>query len=41
MDYVPKMITKRDMRCYDLPYVPAEGGSRLRATIRFAHRRSQ
>ena len=41
MDYVPKNNTKRDMRCLELPYVTAEGGSRLRATLRFAQRRSQ
>ena len=29
MDYVPKIITKRDMRCCEFPYVTAEGGSRL------------
>ena len=34
MDYVTKINTKRDMRCLELPYVIAEGGSRLRA--RFA-----
>ena len=33
MDYVPKINTKRDMRCCELPYVTAEGGSRLRATL--------
>ena len=31
MDYVPKTNTKRDMRCCDLQYVTAEGGSRLRS----------
>ena len=41
MDYVPKINTKRDMRCCGLLYVTSEGGSRLRATIRFAQRRLQ
>ena len=41
MDYVSKINTERDMRCLELPYVAAEGGSRLRATLRFAQRRSQ
>ena len=41
MDYVPKINTKRDMRCLELPYVTTEGGSRLRATLRFAQRHSQ
>ena len=40
MDYVPKINTKEDMRCVELPYVTAEGGSRLRETLRFAQRRS-
>ena len=29
MDQVPKINTKRDMRCCELPYVTEEGGSRL------------
>ena len=41
MDYVPKINTKRDMRCCELPYVTAEGGSRLQATLRTVQRRSQ
>ena len=41
VDYVHKINSKRDMRCCDLPYVTAEGGSQLRETLRFAQRRSQ
>ena len=41
MDYVPKINTKRDMRCLELQYVTAKGGSLLQATLRFAQRRSQ
>ena len=41
MGYVPKIYTTRDMRYFELPYVTAEGGSRLRETLRFAQRRSQ
>ena len=37
---MPKINSKRDMRCLELPYVNA-GGSRLRVTLRFAQRRSQ
>ena len=33
LDYVPKINTKPDMRCLELQYVIAEGGSRLRATL--------
>ena len=40
MDYVPKINTKRDMRCCQFPNVTAEGGYRLRATLCFAQRRS-
>ena len=32
---MPKINTKRDMRCCDLPYVTAEGGSRLQAHLYF------
>ena len=31
VDYVPKIKTKRDMRCCELPYVTAEGDFRRRA----------
>ena len=31
--YVPKINTKRDMRCCELTYVAAEGGYRLRAKL--------
>ena len=42
MGYLPKINTKRDLRCLELTtYVTAEGGSRLRATLRFAQRRSE
>ena len=33
MDHVPKINTKRDIRCLVLPYVTVEGGSRLRASL--------
>ena len=35
IDYVPKINTKRDMRCCGFPYVTAEEGSQLQATLRF------
>ena len=41
MELVPKINTKRDMRCCGLPYVTGKGGSRLRAILRFAQRRLQ
>ena len=41
LNYVLKFNTKRDVRCCELPYVTVEGGSRLRAMLRFAQRRSQ
>ena len=38
---MPKINTKQDMRCCELPYVTEKGGSRQRATLRFAQRRLQ